>query len=1348
MARVFVSHATADLAIATRIVDWLRGGGHDFFLCPDLRNGLAVGDPWPARLFDELSRADALLAVITTAFRESEWCSAEVGAALATGLPILPVRAELNVSSPLTSDETLQAVVLDGDGSTAQERLLEALRRIDGADVPSESDEHTVFPGLAPFTAREARMFFGRKAESSRLAERLRALARSAGGGLLPVVGRSGCGKSSLVRAGLVPLLNVDRNWLVLEPLVPGAGDAVAQLVLLLARAGHSRDLGWTVNYVAETVAQPGGITGLVTDLLGRASPARHLLLVVDQAEEILIRATEADWQRFAALLREATGGPVQAVMTIRSDYLDRLTTLAAETGLYLHDPCLVSPLDQERLRLIITGPARRAGITIDDELIARMVADTGSGEALPLLAFTLATLAEGVGRGGALPVKRYDDLKGVQGALARQAEEALHAATGHSAAGRTDADVLAGLLRLVTVDKDGQITRRRAYLDELSEQVRTEMAAFVRARLLTIDAEGSDTYATRDSAGGAAGRQVIYFTHEQILSVWPRLAEVIAARTDRLRLAAQVAHAAETWDGEGRPASHLWEIDRVKHAERALDKDDLVPTARQFLAGSRRRSKARSRIQIILAVGVAALLAASTIFAGFQWNEANIQRELAIAALVARAGQIRSTDPLAAAELSIAAYDLEPTRPDAVDSLLSAQVGFSDATLSATRGTVAFAFSKDGRAMATAQKDDKICLWDARDLDAIQQPERCIPTEGAVDDVAFSQDQQLIAGAGPDGITLWDTRTPQSTFLPTEPIGPNGIAFSTDSRSLIAGGLDGAMVWPVSAPQPVATRLSADGYSANGVVAVSPDGRTLATAGSDGVVTFWDLTTHTHTSVPSEGEPVRSMAFSPDGSRLATGADNGVVTVWDTAARPQIARITDSDGPVRALAFSGDGRILATSSGSASATGENLGSLQLWDVSSLTRVTTLAAPGGDVLAVAFSPDAHGLLAATTDKPLQLWTVPGDPVDTEQAAVFGALAVGPGGLLVTAGTDHMPLVWHTDADAMATTFKGPLSGVNRPKETPAPSTPFGMAISPDGRTVAAPASAADRAAALVWHLSPSGQATGQATPLAPFRQNAATDPLHPVQPLQAVAFAGSELLVGAAARSTDDVDLVSTATGRVVGSSISAHSDAITAVATYTGPYAPQAVAIGGADGVITVWTPGSDTHPGESQPRVLYPDGVQTPVRALAFTPDGKTLVSGSDNGTVELWNLDSHLPEGILRGTNGRPVTGLSVSQHGTVLAAVNTDGLIYLWHLPKLSRETPFAMLTGPSGTSAVAFLPARDGGVLATADQTGTPVLWDTDASAARKRLCDEGLPALTRAEWAADFGALPYQKVCG
>ena len=177
-----------------------------------------------------------------------------------------------------------------------------------------------------------------------------------------------------------------------------------------------------------------------------------------------------------------------------------------------------VRPLDSDALRSVIEGPAKVAGLSFDEDLVTRLVTDTGSGDALPLLAFTLEQLAHGVKRGDQLSHQRYVDIGGVQGALQRQADAALQDACNNT--GVTRDQVISALLSLVTIDEQGRPTKRRVALDEFSSIIVDELEPFVARRLLSTEADGERTF--------------VAVAHEAFLVNWPPLKDEIDAQADR----------------------------------------------------------------------------------------------------------------------------------------------------------------------------------------------------------------------------------------------------------------------------------------------------------------------------------------------------------------------------------------------------------------------------------------------------------------------------------------------------------------------------------------------------------------------------------------------------------------------------------------------------------------------------------------------------------------------------------------------------------------------------------------------------------------------------------------------
>jgi WD40 repeat protein len=1365
VARVFLSHASEDRRVAGKVHGWLSAGGHEVFLDQDLRDGITVGEQWQDRLYERLRWADAVLCVITAAYVRSVWCAAEVGIAQSRGARLLPLLAEPGVEHPLL--QPVQYADYAADPPAALAALQAALRRIEASGGWGWPDDRSPYPGLRSFDTDLHLVFFGRRAETNSLAGLLRSPAERTEGGLLVVVGPSGCGKSSLVRAGLVPAMAAEPDWSTLPALVPGA-DPVRALARSLAAAARSLGSGWTLQRVRERLGAEGGLLEMAEELLladtGRR--LRRLLLVVDQCEELLTRTPAAERRRFAKLLRPALADPVMVVATLRPEFLTPLLESQELAGLPAR-VFAVRPLPRDALATVIAEPARVAGIDVEDELVARLVADTDTGQALPLLAFTLAQLAAGVGRGGHLSAARYDQLGGVQGALVRQADAAL--AEAQAATGRGRNEVIAGLLRLVTVDEHGRPTRWRAPRAQLPAQVATELGPFIGRRLLTTDTE--------------QGAALVTVAHEAFLTAWPPLAEAISAAGAALRARRAVEQAAAEWDDHGRPPGRLWERGQLAAAltdtaarmqpttgparphlqarqprrrwpARAKvlvsEKVDFTPTAQAFLSASIRRDRhRRARTVTVLSV-LLILTTAAAVVAGLGQRAARNEQQISTARqLTAQAGAVLDDDPRTALMLGIAAqrfHDDAATRAGLVASLTTTRYagGFSPHRLPVNE----VAFSPDGNTLATASDDRTAALWD---LTVPSRPRRLgRPLTGHTDKVAslaFSPDGRLLATGSTDRTAIvWDVADRSRPRPLGRPLTGHrdvvwSVAFSPDGNILATGSADHTVrLWAMDDPaHPVRLGAALKGHRGRVFSAVfSPDRHrpTLATSSEDGAVILWDVAAPAHPTklgplAAADGSSLTSPVFSPDGRILATVSNGRSLMLWNVADPSRPAQLgsapTGHRGMVFALAFSHHGRLLATGSEDHTAT--------LWDVMDPehpSRVgSALTGHHSSVLTVAFSPDRRLLATGSVDGGVILWDATdrsrlGPPLAGD--AEVNAVAFSPNGrMLATAGDDGRTTLRDVTDRTRPITLGQPLPGHT--------DSVASVAFSPDSQTLA---TGSDDKTVLLWDL---------AEPRRPHRLGRLTGYKDAVV---SVAFSPDGLLL---ATGSDDKtatlwDLSNRSRPVRLGPPLTGHQEAVASVA-----FSPdgQTLATGGVDAKTILWNIINPSRP--------EPLGAPLPsprnVTSVAFSPTRRLLAIGSEDHTTAVWDVSDPLRPVRL----GPPlvghqeaVTSVAFSPDGRTLATGSADRTVLLWDLTDWARPVRLGPPLGAhvDAVTSVAFSP--DGRTLASGSLDPDTILWSLDELIAARdhpveRACSLTGRGLDRDEWSGYISGQPYMETC-
>jgi WD40 repeat protein/transcriptional regulator with XRE-family HTH domain len=1166
------------------------------------------------------------------------------------------------------------------------------------------------YRGLLPFGESDAGVFYGRERLAAELAVKL--ADRASSGGLVVVTGASGSGKSSLLRAGLLPILARGRQvpgsdrWprIVMTPTKDPLTELAARLAAiggpdaLAVRDGLARhpDQAHLAIRSAVLAARHDG------EPPGPADGAARLVLIVDQFEQVFTLnpdlGGQATRQAFITALCSAAANPVGpgveppalVMIAVRGDFWDRCAAVPELAGALQDGQFVVGPMTESELRVAITGPAETAGLRIDPALTDTILGDLraagadGSAGVLPLLSQAMALTWE-QREGAWLTSHGYAQAGGVSHAVQTSADRVYESLPAGQQALARD------MLRSMTVaSRDGGLARRPVTREDLyaglpgaaGPDIDAVLDAFAAERLAVLDDDKAQ------------------LSHDVLLRAWPRLRGWLEEDQASWILYSQLADAAVAWHDSDDDSSFLYRGAQLAALQQAIigwsanpaRSPVLTGTQRDFLQASERAAVRSSRLRR----GAFAVLALLTVLAvaasglAFSQRAAAIrQRDQAIYnQLIAEALEFGASDTTFAAQLTLAAYRIRPTQDLASRLLNTENTPLSSHLAAGAGGVNSVAFSAAGHTLASGNSGGTVRLWDVADT-VHPRPLGSIRTgAAAVDWVAFSPDGRTLASGSLNGaIRLWDITTPAHPRPLGQPLtGGTGavetVAFSPDGHTLASSDDDGTIrLWDITDPahpRPLGQPLTG-GTGTVYSVAFSPGGRTLASGGVDGVVRLWDITDPAHPG--PLGQPltdaaaavVVSVAFSPDGRTLASGSVDGAVRLWhvtDSAhPRPLGQPLTGSTAAVVSVAFSPGGRTLAS--------GSIDGVVRLWDVTDPAHPRPLGQPltgaAAAVVSVAFSPDGRTLASGSLDGTIRLWNLP-QTVLTGPVAAAVSVAFSPGGRTLASGSaDGTVRLWDTTDPAHPRPLGQPLAGAG---------AVLSMAFSPDERTLA---SSSANGRIWLWDT---------------------TDPAHP-RPLGTTP--PGRVGVASAAFSRD---------GRVLAG----------------GDYA----------GAVRLWDVADPAHPRPlGQP--LTGTGA---VLSVAFSPRGRTLASGGAGGAVRLWDVTNPAhprPLGtILTGSTG----GVSVafSPGGRTLASGGADGTVRLWDVTDPAHPRPLGQpLTGStSAVGSVAFGP--DEHTLASGSLDGATRLWNLNVQYAIKRICATA-GGLTPRQWNQYIPQLQYQSSC-
>ena len=1177
----------------------------------------------------------------------------------------------------------------------------------EAAADPRAEDENVEPPyrGLTRFEPGDADLFFGRDQLTDHLLELTRSRRFTA------VFGPSGSGKSSLLRAGLIPRLRtgdqLDPQPVALRVLTPGEHPMRTHEQRLMPKVA-----------------------------------AGETWLIVDQFEELYTLCHDpAERDQFLHRLLAATdpASKLRVVTAVRADFLGRCAEHSQLTAALQDGTVLVGPMSRDELRQAIVKPAQAAGLIVERGLTTRILNEIeGEPGALPLMSHVLRETWRRR-RGRALTEEVYEAAGGVHGAIAQTAEDVY---AGLSAEHAQLARLV--LLRLIIPGEGSQDTRRPVDRSELdfapgptsaahtpveAADVSLVLDRLARARLITLD------------------QGTVDLAHEALITAWPRLSGWIDEKREQLRVHRRLTEAARTWDELGRDAGALYRGTRLAAAREQLSGAALTPLERAFLNASSaaRQGERRRRRGLVGALAVLVVLALVAGVVAWQQNRTSDRRrdEAEARRTAAVADGMRFSDPVTAMRLSVAAWrlaDTTETRSALIGSMAQreqdafavpgADAGF-DGSDNQTRRLTA-----DGRSVVSVTAD-RVRIWDLRTRRlTLSAPGPGKLMADGTTAVVGPDGRTLALPTVEDGIKLWDVRSARVTRTLAK--------VESEEREIVLGERTLAAVdandgyihaFDLHSGRRI-LRIPAPGGSES-AMAVSPDGRWLALC-ADTHPEIWDLA-HRRRVSASWAPNVRaadctdhSLAFTPDSTALAVVIDHGIGE-WDLRTGRRTVFL-EGDGATEVW-FGSDGGFLV-------ATGP--GRLLVWraaypDLPVLRqRLTaddwsdvTLDRAAGAVRYLNTSSTVVRSLSlgrATT----KLW--PDQRADQAELSGDGRM------LARVLETDDRQRLQVLDTHDGRVVFEPEAEACPGKEDEDEGACVGVMALSGDGRYLARSrrveshrkgTSGATRIT--VWDVR-----TGRECATVGIRPD--HDGFFAVNGLALDTHAHTLLVYRQAFRPTVEVwDVRREKHVKTVRSSRSASSvDESDSVRIALRPDNGSVVT---QEGLV------ADLRAGRMAPRVLGDELIST----AAFSPDGTRLAVGDAMGRVTLWDGASRTRLGVLDGSLSDagvdatgPVSALAFAHDGRTLAVGGWAGTVQLWDVPS-QRLLGSALPTPGDKVLALSF-GSGDGTLYASG--ANVPIQkYDITPAHLVAQVCKRTGSGLSKRDWRTYLPNVPYRRTC-
>jgi WD40 repeat protein/class 3 adenylate cyclase len=1188
-----------------------------------------------------------------------------------------------------------------------------ALRtKFTGTEAPTAGEPP--FKGLQYFEEADSDLFFGRELLTAKLVKRLREFSSPSEGPLTKflsvIIGASGSGKSSLVRAGLIPALK--KGNVLLDGTKPPKGSTDWRVHIITPTAHPLEELATELTRNSESVTAAATLMDdllqdprSLTLFLARQTPTQHTLLVLDQFEELFTLCRD-EFEREAFIdnlltTLDQSESKVTIILTLRADFYAHLAQYPELRDAVARQQEYIGPMTTDELRRAIEEPVKRGHWEFEAGLVDLILRDIGDEPgALPLLSHAL--LETWKRRAGhRLTLKGYADAGGVHGAIAHTAENVYQNLS-------TEEQIVTRnlFLRLTELGEGTEDTRRRASFNELmshaenAAEVRAVMNILAEARLITL------------------GEETAEVAHEALIREWPTLREWLNRDREGLQLHRHLTETSHEWEVLDREISVLYRGSRLAQANEWTATNPLAMNLQEktFLEASNRQSfldeqereaqlqreleaaqklaetersraeeqvhsasRLRTRNRVITTVGSLAIILALLaglfgVRAASNFNRAEAQRLALEANRLVQSGG--SSEQIALLSLRSMKTHYTPEG----DAALTTAAGLEYPVKSYTQPGIAWTvdFSPDGKYMLTGNDDTTVTLWDVRSEKELR---RFSGHTNAIVAATFSPDGKTVLTAAPnDSIRMWDAATGQEMYrIVTEGIG-RFMVYSHDGKSIFTSFVDHKIRrWDAASGKEMDIFLETPELVWR--MAISPDDRYLLTLSS--TAQLWDLQTGQEMGrLPFDVDPVQRIEFSSDGNYVLTGNTDGSAHLWDIKAAKEVRTFTGHTAAIYGTTFSPDNKYVVTSAGDKT--------VRIWDINTGLELRRFTFPAF-VTTLAVSPDSKWVLAGGDDGTTTLWALessPALPVLSHGAGVNGVAFSPDGKLALTGGNDGTARLWDAVTGEKLRDFTGHTDLIN-----------YGAAFSPDGKHIV---TASWDATVRVWNAQTGEQVHQFVSDRANFHDAIYSPDGRTILTAGENGVRLWDAETGEGIRQFGDILYVYRATFSPDGKYIltSASSE----------------------DGKVRLW----EASTGELLRE--YPTAPGGDMGSVDFSPDGKYIIADGDHNIIHLWDAQTGKELRQFIGHTSGIYTAV-FSPDGRYIASASIDGTARLWDVQtgkELRRFTGHA-----AAVENIAFSP--DGKIILTGSDDGTARFWDVDYDTTIEYLCSRLLRDFTEGE---------------